>query len=207
MNGIAICENCQKEFKWVRSKGQVIPRFCTMKCRGHTGFRPGGNIRINELSYEEKLKRIKNSFEKDVVRREKGCWGWKGSFEILGYARLSCRSSLGARGAHRASWMIHFGKIPEGKQVNHICNNRSCCRPDHLYIGDQQENMNDKIRCDRQAKGSSNGNSKLNEDQVLKIKQLLKNGERKKIIADMFGVSDVQISNIDNLSQWKHVKP
>jgi len=203
MKGNSFCDTCGVEFGWTRSKNQSTPKYCSMKCRGHTGFIPGGEFRTSNESYDQKLERTKNNYEKHVIKRE-GCWGWKGSIEKNGYARLSCRD-IAFRHAHTASYFFNLGKIKEGNQVNHLCNNRSCSNPLHLYEGTQKENMRDKILSNRQAKGSKNGNSKLCEEDVIKIKYLLENGETTHVIGKLFNISEVQIGNIKNGKQWTHV--
>ncbi len=204
MKGSSKCEKCGKKFDWIRSNTQIIPRFCSLVCRGHTGFKPGGNFRTSEETQQEKFLRTKINYEKKVIKKE-GCWDWKGCIEKNGYARLSCKD-IDVRHAHTASYMIYKGIIPEGLQVNHLCNNRKCSNPSHLYVGTQQENMRDKILANRQAKGSKNGNSKLDECQVQKIKTMLKNGEKTSEIAYIFNVSKTQIRNISKHNQWKHIE-
>jgi hypothetical protein len=54
--------------------------------------------------------------------------------------------------AHRIAWMISHGDIPEKMFVLHKCDNRLCCNPDHLFLGTQQDNMDDMV---------SKGRSKL----------------------------------------------
>lgn len=204
MEGESICEKCGVGFSWVRAKNAPSPRFCSMKCRGHTGFKPGGIFRTSEETAEEKLSRLRRNLQKNVITQE-GCWDWKGGIENTGYARLSIRD-VPCRHAHVASYLLRNGEIPEGLQVNHLCHNRKCCNPDHLYLGTQADNMRDKVQANRQAKGAKNGNAKLTENGVRKIKELLKNGEKTSVIATMFLVTPEQICNINSGKQWNHIK-
>lgn len=204
MKGISNCKNCGIEFSWIRSKKQKLPLFCSLKCKGHTGFRPGGTFRTSEETTEEKLNRMKKNLEK-YQEKKLGCWGWKGNIEKNGYARMSVRD-IPARHGHVASYLINIGKIPDDLQVNHMCHNRSCTNPDHLYLGTQKENMNDKIRANRQAKGEKNGNSKLTREQVIQIKKELEKNVPISLLCEIYKVSDTQIGNIKNKKQWSHLE-
>ena len=69
------------------------------------------------------------------VEGEKECWFWAGYRDPRGYGRF-CRSVAANGGrpvaAHRLSYEMFIGPIPNGYQVHHLCINPSCCRPDHL---------------------------------------------------------------------------
>jgi hypothetical protein len=75
-----------------------------------------------------------------VVRRihpdPSGCWIWIGSIDQYGYGRLSSRLSVKRGGlsshAHRITWTLLRGEIPEGLQIDHLCRVRRCVNPDHL---------------------------------------------------------------------------
>lgn len=69
-----------------------------------------------------------------------GCWLWPGD-TLKGYGRVSY---IGTRqAAHRVSWLIHRGLIPEGLFVCHKCDVKLCVNPDHLFLGTQVDNMQD----------------------------------------------------------------
>lgn len=213
MKGQSNCEVCNVIFEWYRGQGRNAPRFCSHECRLKvgTGFRPGGQIRISELTDEEKLERLKKSFEKHVIRQE-GCWSWKGPIAKFGYAVMSCRKEIGPCRGHKASWIIHKGPIPEGMHVCHKCDNPICTNPDHLWIGTYKQNNDDKIAKGRAnfvnppvKKGSDNGSSKLNEDQVKEIKVLISQGHSCYGISKKYDVSNTTIKRIRNGENWSHV--
>src|SRR3990167_403222 len=209
--GTKDCEKCGKTFFWRRGKKQPQPRFCSYECKGHTGFRPGGEIRLSELTDIEKSERFKESFYKNAIVKE-GCWGWRGALDQGGYPVMSCRKALGPDRGHRASWVIHKGAIPKGLFVCHSCDNPTCTNPDHLWLGTQKENNDDKIRKCRtnnipppHKRGSENGGSKLKDDQVREIRVLLEKGLTSRAIGKQYDVSKTTVLRIRNKTHWKHI--
>ena len=99
-----------------------------------------------------------------------------------------------------------FGEIPEGLVVRHKCDNPLCINPEHLELGTHQDNANDRVKRDRQAKGSRNGNAILNEEQVKEIKLLILNGKKNKELSEKYEVHPNIISDIRHERKWKHVK-
>jgi hypothetical protein len=80
-----------------------------------------------------------------------GCWIWKGRRTTRGYGTVN--AGLGKNlAAHRASWQIHNGPIPDGLWVLHHCDNPSCVRPDHLFLGTHDDNMRDMALKGRNAR-------------------------------------------------------
>jgi hypothetical protein len=81
-----------------------------------------------------------------IIRNDDGCWEWRGSSNTYGYGGLNVR--LGGRGApkvmllaHRVSYEHHVGPIPEGTEIDHLCRNPACSRPDHLEAVTHRENI------------------------------------------------------------------
>lgn len=214
MKGQSNCEVCNAVFIWYRGNNRSFPRFCSHKCRLKvgTGFRPGGQVRISEMTTEQKLERLKKSFEKHVIRKE-GCWDWKGPITKNGYPVMSCRPEIGTDRGHRASWLIYKGEISEGLHVCHHCDNRKCTNPDHLWLGTHKQNNDDKMKKGRHVWtpppikfGSKNASSKLNEENVKEIKKMITAGYSNGFIAKKFGVTRSTILRIKTGQNWKHVE-
>ena len=66
------------------------------------------------------------------------CWEWRATKDRGGYGRFSLNGKL--RMAHRVSYEMFVGPIPVGLQLDHLCRNRGCVRPDHLETVTNQEN-------------------------------------------------------------------
>lgn len=111
---------------------------------------------------------------------------------------------------HRAAWWLAFGPIPHGMFVCHHCDNPPCVNPAHLFLGTNQDNVDDRNRKGRQAhhllmKGELNGRAVLTEVDVQRIRSGEFAGLTQAQVGAMFGVSRVAISDIRNHRKWKHV--
>lgn len=78
------------------------------------------------------------------IQETGGCWNWMSGRIPTGYGYLTLRGKNVY--AHRLSWTIFFGPIPEGLCVLHRCDNPSCVRPDHLFLGTLSDNSIDMWR-------------------------------------------------------------
>lgn len=66
------------------------------------------------------------------VRKTDGCWYWEGALNDCGYGRVRACGKL--RAAHRIAYALSVGPVPSNVQVRQACGERTCCRPDHLYL-------------------------------------------------------------------------
>jgi len=130
------------------------------------------------------------------------CWEWRAGINSKGYGAFWFNGKTIS--AHRIAWQITNGKIPEGMCVLHHCDNPRCCNPNHLFIGTHNDNVQDKVNKNRQAKEENNGRSKLTKKDVREIRLLGKTKKyTKAALARQFNISRKQIRNIINYICWK----
>lgn len=139
------------------------------------------------------------------------CWEWGGSKDKDGYGQLhwyfpNSRKVFEKR-AHRISWILFNGEIPDGKCVLHKCDNPGCVNPNHLFIGSNADNMADKTakRRNNPPIGERAGFAKLKEFEVLEIRKQYKAGATGRSLSKAFGVGFKAISKIVLRQRWKHV--
>lgn len=135
------------------------------------------------------------------------CWLWKGS-KARGYGRISLSDrGRGAAQAHRISWEIHYGSIPDGLYVCHKCDVRACVNPNHLFLGTPKDNQQDMVRKGRCAMGETHPQTKFKKDDIIKIRKLYATGKfTQREIARRFEVKRPAISRILSGKRWGHVK-
>ena len=158
----------------------------------------------------------------DKVDKNDDCWEWTASLNTAGYGIFWLPDPRRMHVAHRVSWMMANGQIPEGLCVCHKCDNRKCVRPDHLFLGTAADNNHDMIRKGRQVwpgapkgdlngvrlhpeslrRGDRNHNSKLNADAVREIRL---STEPASAIAERFGVCKSAITLVRRRKSWAHI--
>lgn len=192
------CISCGNEFHRIVTKGRNQPSFCGRECYDKYHFI------WSQATEEQILERLKMHFEKNVIRQD-GCWDWKGYIARNGYAEIARSKNFSIKHAHRISWMIHKGKIPEGLFICHKCDNPKCTNPDHLFIGTHQDNNKDRDEKGRTIKGEKVASSILNDEQVREIKNLLSLDHSTSEIAKKFAISTTTAKRINNGTLWKHI--
>lgn len=131
------------------------------------------------------------------------CWIWTGSLNLQGYGRFghNYRDYI----AHRVSYELHYGPIPEGMVVCHKCDNPPCVNPAHLFLGTHADNVADMVSKGRNGRGIQMATPKLNEAQVLEIRALAASGMNYTEIARRYPVTNHQISEIARGAVWREV--
>jgi len=81
----------------------------------------------------------KDRFLNKVDKKENGCWMWTSSGSPNGYGKFHFNGKY--QWAHRVSYMLFKGEIPEGMTIDHICMNKRCVNPDHLRVMTLAENI------------------------------------------------------------------
>lgn len=74
----------------------------------------------------------------EKVVEQEGCWIFGGATANSGYGRIGVQGRT--LQAHRASYEVFIGKIPDGLHIDHLCNRRRCINPEHLEAVSQREN-------------------------------------------------------------------
>lgn len=149
------------------------------------------------------------------------CWIWAGNRMVSKYGKTYGRAYFKGKAykAHRLSWELHVGEIPEGMCVCHECDNTACVNPDHLFLGTNADNQHDCHRKRRRASGDKNGKrtmpeliqrgsshhrSKLTEEDVLEIRRLAGKVTQQSL-ADKYDVPQTNISCIQRRKTWTHI--
>ena len=137
------------------------------------------------------------------VKKTKGCWTWIASCRNKsGYGQFKFRGTMYL--AHRVSYILHVGEIPNGKLVCHTCDNRLCVNPKHLFLGTVLTNNHDCISKGRDvhARGEANGRNKLSNSDV----RLIRASDKSDMdLAKLLGVSKSHVGNIRSRRCWKHI--
>jgi hypothetical protein len=142
-------------------------------------------------------------FWRKVQKTPSGCWEWGGARHLQGYGFIKRKDGAQLR-AHRVSYEIHYGPIPDGFDVCHRCDNPPCVNPEHLFLGTDLDNMQDMIAKGRKVSspGVRNGQAKLTEEDVLSIRAAR---GRQEAIAALYDVSQTLVSSIKSGRRWAHL--
>lgn len=141
---------------------------------------------------------ILDRFYAKVEKQENGCWNWTGSLSKKGYGHFLIRCFT-KKLAHQVSFLLFKGDIPPKCFVCHSCDNPRCVNPEHLWIGQAADNTKDMILKKRFF------HRKLNTEDVINIRKLIKDGMKLIEIAKMYNVRKDHVSHIKTRQIWKHI--
>lgn len=156
-------------------------------------------------------------WEKVEKRGPNECWWWRGASSVKQYGHIGVKCPGGPVAgtykivkAHRVSWELHFGPIPNGLLVCHKCDNKKCVNPAHLYLGTVADNNRDARerglwRPGRPTRGEASARAKLTSKEVKSIKIKLKAGHKARGLARQFGVTESAIYMIKVGKNWAHI--
>lgn len=154
-------------------------------------------------------KKLSDRFWSKVQKNEgdNACWTWTGCLgNGYGFIIVKENGEWKRRKASRISWeLTHHRKIPKDKCVCHHCDNPTCVRPSHLYLGDKGTNMRDCVRRERNVpqRGEKSHRAKLTWSEIHQIRSLWeadKWSQRK--LAAKFNVSRRNIRAILENKSW-----
>lgn len=170
-----------------------MPKIC------HTKNKHNGSIALPKEEYD---KIVKFRLRANIIE-ENGCWIWQGC-KNNGYGQSSYRSRMML--THRISWIVFNGEIPKGIDVCHKCDNPSCINPEHLFLGNAKDNVNDMWTKQRKShKGEKHPRCKLTLEQVKQIRYVDLACMTQRDIAKKYGLTAGYIHNIKSKRTWKDV--
>lgn len=147
-------------------------------------------------------------FEKRFIPEpNSGCWLWTGAVTSTGRGSFKIQGK--DKPAHRVSWMLYRGELPDNLDVCHHCDNGQCVNPDHLFVGTAKDNVADMIRKGRRRldtclpRGEAHHYTKLTERQV---RAILVDRRSQQQIANDYGCTQSHIGYIKRGKTWRHLR-
>lgn len=139
------------------------------------------------------------------IRGQDECWRWTRSISSAGYGQFLGKWPWVT---HRFAYLMCHGPIPDGMDVMHSCDVRSCVNPRHLSVGTRLLNVRDAIGKGRMNKqGEAHHLARLTEDDVKEIRRRAAAGERQTALAVEFGLHHDTVGRIVHRRRWHHVTP
>ena len=139
----------------------------------------------------------------NVIEDGDSCWDWLAATFSNGYGHTW---DNGHKLAHKVSWELCHGEIPDGYVIAHKCDRPVCVRPSHLFMTTQSGNLMDCLYKGRRPVGEEHPNSYLTKRDVLKIRELYSiGGVTYKDLAEKFGTTVAAVGKVIRRDTWNHI--
>lgn len=210
--GLSLTKNGYPQFR-VNSNSIKAHRIVYEKYYGEIPI--GGVIRWNcnnRLCVNPKHLLLSSRIDKHVmipkfwslINKSGECWLWTKSCDKDGYGKFWFNYK-GIK-ACKMAYVLTCGEVPDGMCVLHKCDNPPCCRPDHLYLGTQADNVMDRMNRGRQRRGEAHPLTTLSDRNVLDIRRRFIGGRGEQTnLAFIYNVSLGVINRIVRRKTWTHI--
>lgn len=144
-----------------------------------------------------------NELYSKILKQDNGCWVWIGSKNhtgFYGYGAIHWKNKTYL--VHRFIYEMCKGKIPNGMDLCHKCDNPPCCNPEHMFVGTRSDNMRDSYEKGRSPRGEKHYKAKLKTLDIISIRE---DPRKYIVIAKDYGVGARQISYIKKGKSWSWV--
>ena len=183
----------------------IAEKRATLTCLRHPLFK-GNNSRELFIMYNITSDSIRRFLDKvDILGRD-DCWEWNASRNSLGYGCFTAPHSKWVK-AHRYSFEMFKGEIPNGLCVCHSCDNPPCVNPIHLWLGtllDNHKDMRSKGRWVSEV-GENAFAAKLTDEEVRAIRRDYISGKGVQMFVRKYNISTSLAQNIVTRRSWKHL--
>lgn len=143
------------------------------------------------------------------IQEPDDCWKWTGTKllpndcgQVYGSFCVTDVDRRVTYRAHRFSYVLAHGEIPEDHLIMHTCDTPLCVNPAHLMVGTHLTNAQDREAKGRGTPGELNGRSKLSPEDVLAIRA---SDETNEVLGERYGVHPAHISSIQTGKAWSHI--
>ena len=199
--GVCLAEGCDRVVTKHGGFGYCTKHYQRYKKHGDPHRADWKELKGNNL--EEKLRF--NSIE-----NENGCWIWQGGKTNFGYGTIGIGNNK-TELVHRLAYKFWDGEVSSDLFVCHHCDQPLCVNPNHLFLGTNQDNIDDKMYKGRAYtgvhKGELNVRSSLTDKQVKELKyDLFKRNMKQVDLCEKFGVSRDVVSSIFRGRTWTHIE-